>query len=225
MRPLLPSTCISLAVVLLLAAGSASALTICISPCGPIAEPTPTTPVDPLDLPDLSTIGISGLVLTAGDAGGPYNVTGDLVIHAASGTLMADSIDLRAAGSIIFNPLPSLSLVAVFLSLCTIGCDPFVTEIPQFGADPFQLSILGPLTGALEVFASGDILITAEPIPEPSTALLLGLGLSLLVTARPDSKPSSRSAAGRPEWLAGRRRTRVEPRVNLARGQGAEPPL
>ena len=184
MRLLPLLTWISLAVVLLLAAGSASALTICISPCGPIVEPTPTTPVDPLDLPDLSTIGISGLVLTAGDAGGPYNVAGDLVIHVPSGTLMADAIDLRTAGSIVINPLPSLSVVGVVVSLCTIGCDPFATEIPEFGAAPFRLSILGPLTGALEVFASGDILITAVPIPEPSTALLLGLGL-LVATRRP----------------------------------------
>ena len=184
MKHLLLSTWICLAGVLLLGAGSASALTICISPCAPIVEPTPPTPVDPLDLPGLPAIGISGLVLGAGDAGGPYNIVGDLVIHAPSGTLMADAIDLRSDANIIINPVPNLNLAGVSISLCTIGCDPFVTEIPEFGADPFRLTVLGPLTGALEVFASGEILITAEPVPEPSTALLLGLGLGVLVATR-----------------------------------------
>jgi hypothetical protein len=175
---------IAIAIALLLNAGTASALTICVGACESITEPLPPiTVVDPLDLPDFSTTDVSGLVLAGGDALGPYNVTGDVILHVPSGSLIADVIDLRAGGGILDV---QVSLVmADSINFCTIACVPFETEIPGFAADPFHLVVLGPLTGALEVFASGNIFVTAEPIPESSTAFLLAIGFAALAASKP----------------------------------------
>jgi hypothetical protein len=174
---------IALATALLLNVGSASALTICVGPCESISEPLPPiTIVDPLDLPDFQTAGVSGLVLAGGDALGPYNIAGDVVLHVPSGSLVADVIDLRAAGG--FLDVQISQIMADTISFCTIGCAPFETEIPGFAGDPFHLVVLGPLVGALEVFSSGMIFVTAEPIPEPSTAFLLSIGFAALAAGR-----------------------------------------
>jgi len=179
---------IALALGLLLNAGSAPALTICVGACESVTEPLPpTTIVDPLDLPNFETSDVSGLVLPGGDALGPYNVAGDVVIHVPSGSLVADVIDLRAGGGTLDV---QVSLVmADSIGFCTIGCVPFETEIPEFVADPFHLVVLGPLTGALEVFSSGNIYVTADPIPEPTTVFLLAVGLGALAASKP--RPSA----------------------------------
>lgn len=173
----------AVAMALLLNVGSASALTICVGACESISEPLPPiTIVDPLDLPDFQTADVSGLVLAGGDALGPYNIAGDVVLHVPSGSLIADVIDLRTAGGVL--DIQISHVMADTISFCTIGCAPFETEIPGFAADPFHLVVLGPLTGALKVFSSGMIHVTSEPIPEPSTAFLLSIGFAALAAGR-----------------------------------------
>jgi hypothetical protein len=164
-------------------AGSVSAVTICIGPCETSDEPLPpVTVVEPLDLPDFPTAEVSGLVLDGGDAFGLYNVAGDVVLHVPSDSLVVDVIDLRSGGGTVDFQVSVL--MADSISFCTIDCVPFEAEIPGFVGDPFHLVALGPLTGTLGVFASGNILVTSEPIPEPTTALLFAIGVAGLAASR-----------------------------------------
>ena len=130
----------------------------------------------------LSVGSASALTLTGGEAPAPFNIVGDLVIHVPSGTLMADAVDLRVGmGSRIW--IETSFEVADTLSFCTLDCDPFDPAAAPLSGAPVHVSVLGRLEGTFAIFASGDILVTAIPIPEVSSAVYLGIGLAASVLA------------------------------------------
>jgi len=131
---------------------------------------------------------LSDLVLPSGSGATTLNAPGDLVLHVPSGTLEGTAIDLRAGNALEF--LEPLAITATTISLCVTaswaGCVPFGDGTFGTSANPFRVTVLGPLTSALELYAAGSLLVTDEPapIPEPSTGLLLTLGLAGLATRR-----------------------------------------
>jgi len=127
---------------------------------------------------------VSHLVLPAGSPGATFNAPGELVVHVPSGTLSVPALDLRAGLTLTLNPgSGNMTLdVAGILSLCTTAllpsCLPFGDGQPDTGADPFHLTVLGPLTGPLELYAGTTLILTPDPIPEPGTGLMTALGLA-----------------------------------------------
>jgi hypothetical protein len=84
-------------------------------------------------------------------------ITESLSLAAPSGALFIENVEPFAPG-----PAP----------ICTPGCP---SEILDFTSD-VVVQILAPL-GETELRAGGSMIITGLPIPEPGTALLVGLGL------------------------------------------------
>jgi len=127
---------------------------------------------------------VSQLVLPAGSPGATFNAPGELVLHVPSGTLTVPALDLRAGLTLTLNPsYGNVNLnVAGTLNLCTTAglpsCLPFGDGQPDTGADPFHVTVLGPLTGPLELYAGTTLILTPEPIPEPGTGLMMALGLA-----------------------------------------------
>jgi hypothetical protein len=119
------------------------------------------------------------LVLPAGSPGATFNAPGELVVHVPSGTLSAPSLYLRAGTTLT---LGILSYEAVTINLCTTAglpsCLPFGDGQPDTSADPFHVTVLGPLTGPLELYAGTTLAVTVDPIPEPGTGLMMALGLA-----------------------------------------------
>ncbi len=54
--------------------------------------------------------------------------------------------------------------------------------MPDASVETFHVTVLGPLTGVLGLYAAQSLIVTIQPapIPEPSTVLLLGLGLAVM---------------------------------------------
>jgi hypothetical protein len=119
--------------------------------------------------------------------------------------IVAEVFDLTAGTDIIFSG--SVMLTAETVSLCAQSevCDtgPFT-----FGRD-LVVNLPGPI-GDLTLLAGGSIVVATQAIPEPSTALLLALGLGS-IAGYPrgprrclDSSLRRRIVTGGGAWLANR---------------------
>lgn len=87
-----------------------------------------------------------------------------------------------------------MSFVADAIGLCAAGlCDPFTQDPIAFTLDPLHITVGGPLFGNLDIYAGGEILVTRDslPIPEPSVAVLLALGPTVLAARRRASEFNS----------------------------------
>ena len=107
----------------------------------------------------------------------------------ASDPIFAGAFDLSAGADIIFAS--SVMLTADTVSLCAqaaiCGTGPF-----SYGHD-LVVSLPGPI-GDLTLLAGGSIVVSTQAIPEPSTAVLLTLGLAAISGCR----RGTRKACGRP---------------------------
>lgn len=164
----------------LLAGSPASALTLCVGPCDTGAPPGPITVIAPSDLPVIDADGITGIVLGPDSPGIPIVATGSVIVHVPSGTLEAASIDWRAGGDIDLSEPIFIDVGAGSISLGSNVGNPFGGAGPVFDADPFHITVVGPLSGAFELEAGGSIIVTQAPVPEPGTAMLIGVGVALV---------------------------------------------
>ncbi len=98
----------------------------------------------------------------------------DVYIFAPDG-IYFDTFDLSASESI--SVFADLNQNDPFL--CATGC---TTEVYELSADTV-ISISGPL-GAVTINTPRAAVINTVPIPEPSTALLLAIGLPLIALKR-----------------------------------------
>jgi len=101
--------------------------------------------------------------------------TEDVYVFVPNG-LFADTVILEAL-EIIFAPGTTVDVNN--LLLCTINCP---LDSHDLSVDVL-LRVLEPV-GNLEVRASGSIVVSLDPIPEPSTALLLATGVVTLAGGR-----------------------------------------
>jgi hypothetical protein len=165
----------------------AHALTACISPCSDFGAAVPGGPIDDLveltDLSDLATQGVDGLVFEVGGDGLTINVDGDLVLHVPSGEIVATALRLSALVTLEIN-IASID-VADTLNLCgQPTCLPFTSDLPLFTGDPFHVTWFGTDVGELNFSATGSILVTQTPIPEPGTGCMIAVGLVGLAARR-----------------------------------------
>ena len=108
---------------------------------------------------------------------------GDLYVFVPNG-LFIDQLTLDAEFTIVFEPGVSVNLNDPLV--CDAGC-----EFRSFAeAGDIALQLLDPM-GSVTLSAQ-NIVVSIEPIPEPSTLCLLALGLSGLALRRNDS-PYKRS--------------------------------
>ena len=103
--------------------------------------------------------------------------TQDVYLFAPAG-LFADTVTLEASLSIIFGP--PFSITTHPPGSCTRSTCP--TAIHDLDAD-VVLRVFDPL-GDFSVTAGGSIVLSMLPIPEPSPALLVGVGLVALAGRR-----------------------------------------
>ena len=116
---------------------------------------------------------LSDLVLPSGSSATTLNVPGDLVLHVPSGILEATALDLRAGNALEVEPL---TIVATTISFCTLrlgwaGCVPFGDGTFGTTANPFRVTVLGPLTGALELYAAVACSLPTSPLRSRSPPL------------------------------------------------------
>jgi hypothetical protein len=132
--------------------------------CLALASSASGTTIHGVDFTDLELVEVpasTNLTLTTSD---------DVYVYVPIG-LVADEVFLNAAVSIIFDA--SADLTANHAAACTGPNCPDAS----FGLDrDVLLRVVEPLAD-LSVTAGGSIVVSALPIPEPSTAPLLGLGL------------------------------------------------
>ncbi len=108
---------------------------------------------------------------------------GDLYVFVPNG-LFIDQLNMNAEFTIVFENGVSVNLNDPLL--CDLGC-----EFQSFAeAGDIALQILDPM-GSVTLSAQ-NIVVSIEPIPEPSTFWLLALGLSGLALRRNDA-PYGRS--------------------------------
>jgi hypothetical protein len=158
----------------------AHAITACISPCSDFGGAVPGGPINDLveltDLSDLAAQGVDGLVFEVGSEGLTINVDGDLVLHVPSGEIVATALRLSALETLEIN-IASIN-VADTISLCgEPTCLPFASDLPLITGDPVHVSWFGTDVGELNFSATGSILVTQTPIPEPGTGVMIAAGL------------------------------------------------
>ncbi len=173
------ATLLALALFCVLAS-PAAALTICLSPCTSTGGPVAPEPVEVADLGAITTGGIVGIVLGPESPEIPIVAAGSVIVHVPSGVLVAASIDWRAGGQIDLSEPITIDVGSGDIELCTAACAPFEDGTPAFPADPFHVTVLAPLSTPFELQAGGDIVVTSSPVPEPTTGLLVGLGVAAL---------------------------------------------
>ncbi len=167
---------------------AASAITICFAPCGSspglppaeLAPPIGIGPIDPGGIGPIDPGGVFHVVLGPSTLGTPISTAGLMVVHVPSGVFSAPGLDWRANGDVVVDASVQLDVGMGHVELCAGGCEPFADGDTRFSADPFHVTIASNLTAPLELWSAGDIIVTSTPIPEPSTALLLALGLVAL---------------------------------------------
>lgn len=172
----------------------ASALTLCVGPCEPLVSAGPTVEITPPDLPAIDVAGITGIVIGPDALGIPIVATGSIIVHVPSGLLEAASIDWRAGGNIDLSEPIKIDVGAGSISFCTDSCGSFGGDGPVFDADPFHVTVVGPISGAFELEAGGSIVVTTTPVPEPGTGVLVGVGAALLaMRTRGDRQKKARA--------------------------------
>ena len=145
----------------------------------------------PLVAPPGASAVSDGLVIPGGTGPLVINVTGDLTLHGSDGVItVAALLEIRAAGDLVFDFAGTIS--ATTLIFDSNRNEPFPAPDGQYMGNPFHISVAGPLDGPLQIFSSGDILITDQPVPEPSTALLLCTGLAAALTVTRRARTSAR---------------------------------
>lgn len=146
-------------------------------------------PANGVSISAFSTTGTLGTTSSIGDVTGALPGTVTLADADFFNEQLAD-ITLGTSISFIFTPTANAPLVgslpdslSVFLLDPLSGLSLFATSDPT-GADAlFRFDIDGAASGALSVFAAGgqEVVVRVTPqqaVPEPSTALLLAVGIA-----------------------------------------------
>lgn len=165
-----------------------------------------TVPV-PEVMPPRIFLAADRYIVPAGSTDVSLAIDGDVTILASDGVLQARGMDLRARGDLL-RIEPGLRLDAEgILALCSGDSCQRADDVrrglvitPRL-AGAFVVRVLGPIDGQLSVYSGGELRVAADPIPEPGSAILIGVGLTALAS-RPRRSSVPRRGGGLPDLPA-----------------------